>query len=335
MGAHGGKSGFVGLDVGYGHVKVVWSEGREEPKTLSFPSIAPVDHRHLRPLASMESDDGTLSVVVAGTSYLVGPDAGAALAAGATGRVQTEAYASTPEYAALTRGALFLTGLDRVETICVGLPVQLFSARLADAQESANGPHQVGGKVIGVGSVIVAPQPMGSLLALAKENRQQFGTVLIVDVGFGTLDWLVFEMKPGSTGIKSSRSGGLPLGMRELIDIIRTSISQAAGVQYTRVDKIEEALAGNGRVMVNGSPVRVEEHMGAAKQQLNQSLSEIKRTVGNGSDIEHILLTGGGALLYRELIAEQFPKIPATVLRDPAFANARGFHLKALGSKKP
>lgn len=318
----------VGLDVGYGHVKAVWSAGHSEPSTLSFPAIAPVAGVNHSALALQ--DDGCIEVAVGTGTYLVGPDAATGLIAGSTGRSQTEHYSGSPEYLALTKGALYFTGLTQIETLCLGLPVHLFAQRKGDVERNARGSHIVKGRTIQVERVIVVPQPMGALIHLGKLDKLRADTVLIIDVGFGTVDWLLVETQNGKRKMVPARSGGQPIGVRELIDSMLASISKNAGMQYTRVDKIESALAGSGQIVVAGTPVKLLDHLEAARPKMNQAFAAITKSVGNGSDLDHIILSGGGALLYQDYVKAQFGGVPITVMHEPAFANARGFHATAL-----
>ena len=157
-------------------------------------------------------------MAVAGGTYLVGPDSASGLAAGTSGRAQTENYSATPEYLALTRGALYFTGLTQIDTLCLGLPVHLFAQRKAVVESHAKGTHSVRGRTIQVNRVIVVPQPMGALVHLGKQDKLRAETVLIIDVGFGTVDWLLVETQNGKRKMVPARSGGQPIGVRELIE---------------------------------------------------------------------------------------------------------------------
>jgi len=49
--------------------------------------------------------------------------------------------------------------------------------------------------------------------------------------------------------------------------------------------------------------------------------------VGSGVDIQNIVLAGGGAEFFREVIAEKFPRHAIQTTDSPVFANVRGFQL--------
>lgn len=68
-------------------------------------------------------------------------------------------------------------------------------------------------------------------------------------------------------------------------------------------------------------------HLETARSVTEEAAHAIANSVGAGRDIEAILLVGGGANLYREALAQRFPRHSVQIVREPLLANVRGFQL--------
>lgn len=67
--------------------------------------------------------------------------------------------------------------------------------------------------------------------------------------------------------------------------------------------------------------------MSAGNDVIQEAVQAIKNSVGSGSDIDVIILAGGGASLYAQAMKDKFPKHKVVTLDNPALANVRGFHM--------
>lgn len=47
--------------------------------------------------------------------------------------------------------------------------------------------------------------------------------------------------------------------------------------------------------------------------------------IGNGANIDNIILVGGGAELFKRAVDAAFPRHRINTLPDPQFSNVRGF----------
>lgn len=54
-------------------------------------------------------------------------------------------------------------------------------------------------------------------------------------------------------------------------------------------------------------------------------VTEMLRTVGDTADIDQIILTGGGAYLYKSVVQNAFPGREVHETLNPRFANVLGF----------
>ena len=109
------------VDVGYGNTKYVTGISGDEIRCASFPSLAYPFPRD--PSATLGADRRkTVAIPIGGMFYEVGPDV--MLAADAFRASQMhDGYIDTPEYLALTRGALRMMKVDTIDLLVVGLPV--------------------------------------------------------------------------------------------------------------------------------------------------------------------------------------------------------------------
>jgi plasmid segregation protein ParM len=60
------------------------------------------------------------------------------------------------------------------------------------------------------------------------------------------------------------------------------------------------------------------------------TIAEMQRYVGDGSDIDNVILVGGGAFFFKPIIKEAFPKHKILELGDGLYANVRGFQIAGM-----
>jgi plasmid segregation protein ParM len=56
----------------------------------------------------------------------------------------------------------------------------------------------------------------------------------------------------------------------------------------------------------------------------------MKNIVGNGSDIDNIILAGGGGYIYRKVVESFYPNRKIIMVDDAQLANVKGFYLAGL-----
>jgi plasmid segregation protein ParM len=69
----------------------------------------------------------------------------------------------------------------------------------------------------------------------------------------------------------------------------------------------------------------IEQHLPLARKIPEQAVAEMMRYVGDAGDIKNILLVGGGAFFFKPALKAAFPNHTISELKDPIFANVRGF----------
>jgi hypothetical protein len=93
------------------------------------------------------------------------------------------------------------------------------------------------------------------------------------------------------------------------------------------VRTLDRALSKGLPFQMYGKVYDLAPHMAAGNDVIEEAAQSVKNSVGSGSDIEVIMVTGGGASYYAKTIADKFPLHKVVTLEAPATANVRGFHL--------
>ena len=323
------------IDVGYGITKYVLSAERGQVRCAHFPSIAPVTiGRDLA--AALGRQRKTVEIAIGGLSYEVGPDATLADDVLST-RIMDNDFVRSPEYLALARGAMYYMRVPRIDLLVVGLPVSTFALQKAVLEKRLTGLHDLGGgKIVRVKKVRVLAQPHGALMHFALGDAQQFAQIkvqrhLIVDPGARTFDWLVGQ------GLKTveKRSGSVNRGMHDVLREFADAIGKVQRTVFTDYERIDRALRDGSRPIVFQKEYDLSKHLPAARRIVQGAVTEMKRVVQDGNDIDNILLGGGGAFLFKSVIQDAFPRHKVQELKDGLYANVIGFQLAGMESLRP
>jgi plasmid segregation protein ParM len=328
------------LDLGYGFTK--YTRGHHRPggniDVGCFPSFAALTPK--QPSLDSAANLSSMNIVhvnVDGAIYAVGQDAKAA-GTGQARQLLDSSYFTSPQYLALARGAMsFMQTGDRIDVLTTGLPLNVFGDKnlRAEVEHRLLGAHELPNadgttRRIVVGRVDVIPQVVGSLfaLALASDNVRKISNErnLTIDVGYGTLLWLMTE------GLKPipSRSNGNMGGVSSLLQSVVRAIDPAAASNVGILERVDKALRPDATrsIKINGVEVELDKHLMHLTSTATENLAELIRSVGSPSDIDNVFLTGGGAHLYRNLVAKAFAG--RDIIEDPVesqFTNVRGYQL--------
>lgn len=312
------------LDLGSGWVKMSrMVDGKLQ--YLSFPSLAP---RHTGRDLSMSilGRRDTVVVNVEGTLYEVGPDS-ADLDTNDSTRNLNDQFIYTDQYRAAFYGALSYMGDAVIDLLVVGLPLTTIH-RAADLKALVVGEHKVAdGKTVVVKDALVLPQPLGGLYYCLSQgkNHEQFEflreeTNLIIDPGYLTFDFLTVN----GDKIIDTRSDAHPGGVSKVLRAIAESLSQKFGLKYDNLSAIDRALERR-RIKINGQAESLDEHIRYAKPAIEGSVNFMRNVAGDGSDIDNIILLGGGQGIFAKTIASYYKAHSIYVLGDAQLANVKGF----------
>lgn len=148
-------------------------------------------------------------------------------------------------------------------------------------------------------------------------------TIGVIDIGGRTTD--VAVVLPGQC-IDHARTTSIEVGVQDVAGVLGPMLADRFSRQYrNRVvmtpRMIAAAMGGSVRVFGRTEEVKAEAHA-AIEEIMQRMVREINRNLGSASDLDSILLVGGGAHLFAAL-AERLPNI--VIPQAPDFANARGF----------
>ena len=337
------------VELGFGTSSFTTGEYKNHnPIITTFSSlVSQVDPTKEGLSAGLNSRD-TVRVKIKDSYYEVGADA-ALVADKKSARVLNNTYISSHQYQALLLGALYYINEPTIDLLVLGLPVENWGKR-DELKNLVIGKHEINGRFVEVKDAWVIVQPLGGLLAYANSigqdgyNELRGLNVLSVDPGYGTYDWIV------SQGLKvnDSRSGGEDLGMSAVLD----SVSKVLRLSFPTltdfpVEKLDEAfykhkdhirIAGRKYPFpvckgkdCEGDAVNVEFDLrGAIETVTRAAVTKMKNVVGNGGDIDEIILMGGPHEVYKNALQEAYPNHKIKVVKNPLTAVCAGMHFGGL-----
>lgn len=318
------------VDVGFGNTKYVTGHVDGEIRCAYFPSVAYPSARDPSTAPAGERRR-TVAVPIDGLFYEVGPEVH--LAADTFRPTQMhDRYTETPEYTALLRGALNMMKVDVIDLLIVGLPVATFVSKKTALEKAMIGIHEVGGgRTVSVHKALAIAQPQGALIYYgslqqklkAMANEQS----LIIDVGCRTLDWLVAR----GMRLVQKKSHSANRGMFDIVQAIANEISDDIGTPYRDFDAIDLALRTSKNPVIYQKAYDISRFMPVARTIARQAVSAMMQWIDASYTFQNIILVGGGAFLFKKALKEGFPKHTIHEVKDPMYANVKGFQIAGEG----
>jgi len=236
--------------------------------------------------------------------------------------------------------ALARIGITHAD-IVLGLPVSTASnkKKVEKAKEVYSGTKKavINDKVVTFTiRANVMAEPLGTYLSLVLDEHFQYvktspyfhDQMAIVDIGYGTVNYIILERGKLAATRDSSLSG-----MIQLFSKIKTDLeSEYSKMRPNEEVKIHRNIArhfGEATLKINGEVVRPDFWKRAAqyKAQIAKDITDEIKVMLRGIHPDKILLTGGGALLLQNdilAINRHFLMHP-----NPRFANVIGFYRAA------
>jgi len=340
------------IDVGFGLVKLSVRKGRGLD-FINFPSMAiPADASAVRTLGTRKRD--TFDVPVNDALYEVGRDVGLAQAGGSFGRDVTDEFYRGAIYEALTKGALrymLEAGDSVIDVLVLGLPVNQYndSKRRDYLRSHYEGEIPVGdGKTVTVRKVLVQAQPMGGYAALddhleslndviaktpgalkplASGEALDDLSVLMVDPGEHTLDWLLIQqgaINPRSSGAASD--AGRHRVVRSVLESLVAEVGRPLGPAV--MPRINDALRSNSPVKLAGVAHDLQHFEPVIMTVVEDCINRMVDGLRDAHEIiDLMVLVGGHPERYRDVLAKRFPAIPVFIMPESMSANVRGFQM--------
>lgn len=314
------------VDVGSGNTKYVTGIVGTDIRCASFPSVAYPSSADTSAMPAAEKRK-TVCIPVGPLFYEVGPDIHLAADTFRAKQLHDE-YTESPEYMALLRGALSMMKVPHIDLLVVGLPVALLSLKKAALEKAMTGTHELSaGRSIIVRKALAVAQPQGALVNYAAEHEKMasIGTEqsLVIDPGSRTFDWLVCR----GMRLVQKQSHSINRGMSDVLRLMAAEISKDIGTPYRDYDAIDLALRTGKAPVIFQKPYDMKRHLPIAESVAQQAVSTMRQWIETPESLQNIILVGGGAFLFKKAVKAAFPKHKIHEVREPLYANVRGFQL--------
>lgn len=314
----------LGIDIGYSNLKICSGEANGRPLTKILPAgAAPVDRIGVR-FDGKEAKD-LLRVRVNGQDFVAGiaPDQ-----ANHYSRPLHADYASSDIYRALLHAGLLLAGMDRINELVTGLPVNQYLdiTRRERLINQLAGVHEIAaGHSVWVDRVRVIPQPVGGLLDYISQTNVDLddARILVVDPGFYSADWVVIARGDMQKELSGSSLQASSVVLQEVARLIAQEQDSPLSLEI-----LEHAIrSGKSHVLMLGQRMELRPYVEQATARVAPAtvgaIQESLRTGGKMPDL--IILVGGGAGFFRAALQAAFPRLRVVTPQNAVFSNARGY----------
>jgi plasmid segregation protein ParM len=337
---------YLGVDIGYSNLKAAKTTAGDVASLKSFVRGDSDDAEAMefsilcRPAGALEAskmprsifkkpDDDGIAVTVDGVEWRAGLDFSLN---SDINRELSSRYIHTPEWTALLYAALAWAKWDSIDTLVLGLPCDEFyqnPAAVEHLKNFAKGTHQITAKKsVEVLNVIVAPQPIGSLMgyllsdATPEEDKHLNGrvTTLILDPGYYSFDFVAVQ----NGGIVQDTASSSRYSVRDVCHEIENMLSAKFPDSNLPDGEIEHAIRSQeNKVLIGGDDQDITDEINkAVKIVANRALSAVRSNLASNKVFPRIvLLTGGGANLFEDAVrggitCDEFLMSDASVLMN-------------------
>lgn len=329
----------IGLDIGYSSVKLVYGT-KMSPEVVRLPiGAAPMDQCVVDHNGASATGAGH-EVFINNEQWIAGISP---VKLEGFNSVMDDDYPTTDQYRALFYAALSEVGATEIDALVTGLPVDHFrDTRVRDSLlKLMKGRHYIRKDLtVDVKNVQIIPQPAGAFGAYtldamtggAEVTLESDMAVLVVDPGHFSLDWVIYN-----GGFKLGSSGSTSDAGEVVVRKAAAKLTETVGVTV-HASKLQDAVLSGAKPLRVGAklidfwPAIQDEARAIVRSNLTTLKGSI-RSVSRKRGVDVVLVTGGGASLFKDALAEAFPESVVLAMRDPVTANARGFYNFALQAK--
>lgn len=311
----------IGLDIGYSAVKVVSGDRR-----ATFASVTGTPDRARFSL----NGSGPDLTLVEPVHVAIGDNA--VVQSRFLNRREDRHWIDSDDYhhlflAALTE-ATRATSVDI--TLVTGLPVAYYTDR-DQLQNRLDGIHRAQrakrhAQQFRVQNLRIIPQPFGSLLSIALDNRGRVtdqdlaaGTIGVIDIGGKTTNILsVYRLAE-----VGRETASVSIGAWDITRSVRQYLAEHCPDLDLRDHQIQHAIRDRA-ITYYGEQLDISPVVAAATNHLaDQVIAEASQLWNGAAGLNAILLTGGGAHLAGPRLKLYWPH--ARLCPDPVYANASGY----------
>jgi plasmid segregation protein ParM len=324
------------IDVGYGFTKFTTAETRQlEGGVLTVPTdqFSSVPFHKPTTMGGMGLGAGprTIDVKLAGVNYCVSDDP-AAIAPDDATRGEGERYTESMQYDVCMAAAVKTMGVESLDVLVLGTPVGNYLAAKTQLQRRYSNGIRFDDRDVPIGSLRVVPQPIGGL-AWHYASRRRAGDIgkvnrLLVDVGFGTLDWVVAQGLVPNPSKSGTTGGGVSKYIRAVVSQMKhgqAGIAQSLAL----TEMVDKMLTQNTGVSYRRHRYERDDFKDMLDAIAMESAQQIFSTLGDVGVIESVVLMGGGATLMQSAIAKVLRPVHVELIAESRLANVKGFQLIA------
>jgi hypothetical protein len=323
----------AGINIGYGHTKIRTMQGYQ-----SFPSIA---HPANTQFTGLGMERQSRIVRYNGMDYEVGQDAKFLSRQLSAGKVLRPRWLDTVQYKVFQQAVWDILHESsegsgkKPWTIVTGVAVEHSKDQdyLDRLQFTWIGEHQTSkGESIVIETCRAVPEPMGAYWAMVLSDPQlkervKNRTVIVVDLGYYTIDWI---------GIHGNRlipalSSGDNLGMHTLYAEFQKYIQGTYSLSMDLVDIENRIRDPHATIRIGGKDVSLEHVLSPVLEQvLPAVVNRFLEGIGSVSREDALyLVTGGGAKFLYPYLREYLDHAELYITPDPQRDNADGYYMLA------
>jgi plasmid segregation protein ParM len=104
-------------------------------------------------------------------------------------------------------------------------------------------------------------------------------------------------------------------------------VADEVGEDYRNLEAVDRALREKKPLRAYQRSFDLRRFDAMIQKIADQAVAEVHMRIGSTDDLEHIVLVGGGAHLFRAALRRKFPATRVSEVREPLYANVRGFQL--------
>ncbi|MBS0318895.1 MAG: PRTRC system protein D, partial [Proteobacteria bacterium] len=123
------------------------------------------------------------------------------------------------------------------------------------------------------------------------------------------------------------QSHSINRGMSDVLRLLSAEISKDIGTPYRDFDAIDLALRTGKAPVIFQKSYDMKKHLPLAESVAQQAVSTMRQWIETPESLQNIILVGGGAFLFKKAVKAAFPKHRIYEVKEPMFANVRGFQL--------
>ena len=123
------------------------------------------------------------------------------------------------------------------------------------------------------------------------------------------------------------QSSSINRGMSDVLRLLAAEISKDIGTPYRDYDAIDLGLRTGKAPIIFQKPYDMKRHLPLAESVAQQAVSTMRQWIETPESLQNIVLVGGGAFLFKKAVKAAFPKHRIHEVKEPLFANVRGFQV--------